>query len=495
MICNGTGECKRLVGAICSTDQECASGSCSNGACQSPPPLLGPVQWQWFHDQTVCKDPNGVGWDNQYPIVALRQIVARDDESIYGVGDYALPSQGLPSYYGQPLPPPDMYQDYQTILDGLHTFQVDVAPAGASALWSTVAQHELYECWANTCRVKCDGLICFSATKGLGPFIEPAGGDVVSFRKEFWHERSFGTMTTITCEEGELSKRASPQWALGTIDVCAHAEIAFAGDAAGNVVTREDDRLKKYDPTGAVVLDVPTPFGFAPTALGLSTMGNIHAAEYSSTAIHLARTAPSGTLAWTKTFPITIPMSFEPTIELAVDAMGNSIISFYAYDPVDLGNGPMPKIGSKDLVLAKFDVQGNLSWAKRLGAGGFVPIIASMRKTGADEIALVVHFLGAIDLGDGLLQSSPALVKYNGNGNLVWRADLLSLYPSPGPEVSSIAISGHPSGAVFVAGTGYGLASSTPDPFCDLGSAPNGVDYIDGSYPRPLRMFAAKYGP
>jgi hypothetical protein len=178
------------------------------------------------------------------------------------------------------------------------------------------------------------------------------------------------------------------------------------------------------------------------------------------------------------------------TMDFAVDASGNSIIAFYAYTTMDLGNGPMSPLGPKDIMLAKFDVQGNLVWAKRMGSGGFAPIRFSMRKVGADEIALLVHFMGAIDFGDGLLQSSPVLVKYDANGNLVWRADLLPLYPPSAPEVISVAISGHPSGAIFVAGTGYGLASTTPDPYCDLG-----VAYTPGAYPRPLRLFAAKYGP
>jgi hypothetical protein len=493
--CNGSGECKNQLGGACTTNGQCASGSCSNGTCQPPRSQTGPLQWQWSNDQTVCIDPNGVGFLNQYPTVKIRQLVARDDESLYGVGDYTLPSQGLPSEYGVPPPPPDMYQDYQVLKDGPHAFQLDVAASGASASWMTVAQYTMHECLANSCRVKCDGLTCFNATAGLGPFIEPAGGDVVFFRKTLRLERDFGSTTEVTCEQGDFAKRASPQWALGTNDVCAHEEIVFAGDAAGNVVMREDDRLKKYDPSGAVLLDVPTPFDFVPTALGLSAMGNIHAAAYSSAEIRLARTGPSGTLVWTKVFPHSTPMDFRQTMDLSVDASGNDILAFYADDTLDLGNGPMLPIGTKDIVLAKFDVQGNVEWAKRMGSGDFAPIAFSMRKTGADDIALLVFFTGKVDLGDGLLQSSPVLIKYDANGNFVWRADLLPLYPTPGPEVSSAAISGHPSGAVFVAGSGYGLASLTAEPYCDLGLDSQGFQYTPGTFPRPLRMFAAKYGP
>ncbi len=489
--CNGSGECKYALNVACNMSAQCMSGWCVNGTCQTAPSLLGPLQWQSSNDQTVCQDPNGNGfYKNQYPTVNVRQIVARDDGSIYGVGDYTLPSQGLTSYYGDSQWAPPDYHINDTVREGPHAFQLDFAVGGASATWSTVANFQMSECFTNQCHTICLGLTCLGGTAGVGPFIVPAGGDVVYFFETLGVERWASAETTYTCDTGEFVKRAAPQWSLGTTDVCAHEPFAFAGDAAGNVVTREDDRLKKYDPSGAVVLDVLQPFGFAASTLGLAATGDIHGAAQSSAKVSLGRTNSAGTLAWTKTFPNVVPPKVSTPIDLAVDALGNSIVAFYAHQTMDLGNGSIPRIGVKDLMLAKFDLSGNLLWAKRMGSGDFTPIDFEMRKTGADEIALLVHFAGFVDLGDGLLQSSPVLVKYDGSGNLVWRADLLSLYPQPGPEVLSVAISGHPSGAVFVAGTGYGLASSMPTPNCDLGAG-----NLPGTYPRPLRLFEAKYGP
>lgn len=512
----GTGSCDiTLTPPFCSTDAQCTSGSCLNGTCQPAAAQVGPLQWQWSNDQTVCKDPNGIGFLNQYPTVNVHQIVARNDESIYGVGFYTRPSQGLPSDYGNSLWGPGDYHINDSIKEGPHTFQLDVAPSGATASWSSLAQYSQSECFTNQCHTTCKGLTCLGGTLPVGPAIEPAGNDVVFFLQKLGYQRWASVYLDTSCNEVEFSKRESPQWSITTTEACIFDEFAFAGDTQGNVATCRHERLKKYDPSGTVLFDVPIPFAFKPTALRITTTGDIYGAMHSSTAVELARTDAAGTLVWAKTFSNPSPLGSFPevvanedgfghtfvestaynTMDLAVDSSGNSILAFYGYETVDLGNGPMAPVGAKDIMLAKFDIQGNLMWAKRMGSGNFSPISFAMRRVGADDLALVVHFTGSVDLGDGLLQSSPVLIKYDGNGNLVWRADLLSLYPQPAPEVLSVTISGHPSGAIFVAGSGYGLASTTPDPSCDLGVDPQGSAYKPGTYPRPLRLFAAKYGP
>lgn len=453
-----------------------AGGGLGGGGSAGSWPI--PTQMQWFNDQTVCKDPNGFGsYRERYPSVAIGQIVARADESVFGVGSYTLPSQGLGSQYGE------YWGNGDITREGPHPYKIDIAAGGASASWSAV---DFYYMSIDPLKA------CESGPwrgKGFkGPYLEPAGGDIAFYRQSGETYQCKDTYT-FTCKFGELSKFAAPQWSVGTTEICAHMDFAFAGDAAGQIATTEDDRLKKYDPSGAVALDVAQPFGFTPNALALTATGDVYAAGQPGTDVQIARADASGALFWSKSFPNTIPPFKYKHLDFAVDDTGNSIVAFDAYANVDLGNGPLQQIGIRDVVLAKFDVQGNLLWAKRLG--GFEILQSTMRKTGTNTIALAVQFNMVLDLGGTYHQSSPVLLKYDANGNLVSLDDLLPLYPGPAPEVLSFAISGHPSGAVFVAGSGYGLPSSTPEPNCDLGPSP----LFPGTYPRPLRTFLAKYGP
>lgn len=451
-------------------------GGGAGGGPVSPAPI--PTEMVWYHDQTVCRDPNGFGgYRNQYPSVVLQRLVARDDESAFGTGSYSLPSEGLGSLYGE-------YQGNGEInREGPHTFKIDIATGGASASWST-----LDDSYRSIEPLKACGSGPWRGRGLIGPYIEPAGGDIAFYRQNGDTYQCADTYT-YTCKFGELSKFAAPQWSLGTTEMCAHKDFAFGGDAMGNVATCADASLKKYDPSGVVSLDVVKPFGFIAEAISLTATGDIHAAGISSADVYIARTDASGSLLWTKSFPNTIPAYKEKKMELAVDDSGSSIVAFYAYSMVDLGGGPLQPIGLRDVVFAKFDPSGNLLWAKRLG--GFEILRSTMRKTGADTIVLAVHFDVVLDLGGTYHQSSPVLLRYDTNGNLTSLNDLLPLYPSPAPEVLSFAIAGHSSGAVFVAGSGYGAASSMPTPNCDLGPSP----LLPGTHPRPLRTFLAKYGP
>lgn len=296
------------------------------------------------------------------------------------------------------------------------------------------------------------------------------------------------SMSLTSCDFGELTKSASPQWSLGTVDVCAMPVWKIAGDDLGNTIVASSTSLTKYDPSGQVNKVMPDPFGgvvlldnVEENPLALGPQGEIYLGGRTNTEIRLAKADASGILQWSNSVPT--PNDSEPKcFSYALDKSGNILVAFNAASVVDLGNGPMPRLGTKDLILAKLDPQSNVIWAKRFGGPGFDAQSCSLRRTGADDIALVLGYAGMVDLGDGALQSSPVLAKFDAMGTIVWHADLATRFPLLPADEQHWVLTGHPSGAVMVSGSGTHHYPS--------GKNPSGASrYLD------LQFVVAKYGP
>ncbi|TKD00223.1 hypothetical protein [Polyangium fumosum] len=124
---------------------------------------------------------------------------------------------------------------------------------------------------------------------------------------------------------------------------------------------------------------------------------------------------------WSKGFPI---LDDSHIRSIAVDPKTlDIVIAGELRGTLDLGGGPLASTGSTDILLAKFSADGKHQWSKRFGdassqtTGGVVIDASGM-------IYLAATVSGAIDLGDGTLTSagsSDALVaKFDTNGDVVW---------------------------------------------------------------------------
>lgn len=208
----------------------------------------------------------------------------------------------------------------------------------------------------------------------------------------------------------------------------------------------------------------------------MGPQGEFYLATRNPSEFRLVKADASGMLQWSKT--VTAPMitGYSDCFSSALDTGGNILLAFHAQTVVDLGSGPLLPLGARDLVLAKLDPQANVLWAKRFGGPGFTAESCKLSRTGLDEFAVVLDSTGMVDLGDGVIPSGPVLVKFDAMGSLLWRADLSTLFPFV-LGAHSWALSGHPSGAVFVSGSGH-----EPTPASSF------------TY-RALRFVVAKYGP
>ena len=108
---------------------------------------------------------------------------------------------------------------------------------------------------------------------------------------------------------------------------------------------------------------------------------------------------------------------------LALDEQGNVLITGKimgdAYFGADTLADPVP--GGSDVLLAKYDAEGNFIWAKRSGgnSGGEG---RQMALDAAGNIYVTGYFMGQIDFG-GIIHNSgrcPFLTKYDADGTVLW---------------------------------------------------------------------------
>lgn len=481
--CNGNGVCKADIGQACATNSDCLSGNCTSSACSVGLAQTGPLTWQWSMDTNpvaVSVHDGCYAFPCRYPSANLESIVARADGSVMGIGTYVDPIFGFPAGW-----------DYcggtsgTEHVSGPHPFHVDIDSNGDLNTLASIDQITQQEWFTPT--FQCGGK-CYANESAYGPSLWPVGGDVGYYYERWiqaWDQMSY----THACTFAEFSKRAPPLWNLGTMETSALHPLQMAGDDLGHVWVRNSSTLRKYAPSGQTVFVLPDPFSqltipsipsfphlVQENPLVIGAQGEIYAGWRTSSAVNLAKASPDATLQWVKTITTSTT-----TFTYAVDAAGDLLLAFDSTDATNLGATFLPALGPSDLILAKLDPTGQVIWAKRMGGPGLSISLRTLRRTGTHDLAIILSFTGGtLDLGDGVLQSSPVVAKFDAMGTLLWRADLAHLAPSP----ANWTLSGHPSGAVYVGGSGG-----------DGPTIPTNANDCQNGAQRLTRLLVVKYGP
>ncbi len=169
--------------------------------------------------------------------------------------------------------------------------------------------------------------------------------------------------------------------------------VAF--DAAGNLLL-----------TGSVRNDVD--FGGGTVSAG------------SNVTSFLAKYAPDGTHLWSHVFTGT---STSVGTEVAADADGNVILAGQMAGTVNFGGSNLTSAGSDDTFLVKFDADGNHVWSQRYGNVNYGDCRAIVVDT-AGSVFLSALIQGTVDFGGGslpgLIGSNIVLAKYDADGNHLW---------------------------------------------------------------------------
>ena len=181
---------------------------------------------------------------------------------------------------------------------------------------------------------------------------------------------------------------------------------SFANDTANGVSV--DDRDGSVAITGTFTGVVPV--GGAGLVSTSTTTSDIFVAKYASDGTHL----------WSKGFG---SVGDDVGYGIATDASGNILIVGNAQGSVNFGGGLLPAPGGIDVVVAKFDPNGNHQWSKQFGGSSTDGGFGVATDTGGN-VFVTGYVQGSADFGGGALPANGSfdtfLVKYSAGGAHLW---------------------------------------------------------------------------
>jgi hypothetical protein len=206
-------------------------------------------------------------------------------------------------------------------------------------------------------------------------------------------------LTSAGFDDIFLAKYASngaPQWAKRFGDTDGDVGYAVGLDAAGNVFV-----------TG--IINGTVDFGGGP--LVVVTQTDVFLAKFDTGGSHL----------WSQRFG-----DFGPDFgnALAIDNLGNVIITGGFQNTVDFGGGPFVSLGGYDIFVAKYNASGTHQWSRRFGNTNSDDGVA-IAVDAARNVVVTGRFQGSVDFGGGALVSASGspdifLAKYNENAVHQW---------------------------------------------------------------------------
>lgn len=127
-----------------------------------------------------------------------------------------------------------------------------------------------------------------------------------------------------------------------------------------------------------------------------------------------------GTHLWSKRFG---SLGSAVNARVAVDALGDVYIAGSISGSADLGGGTLASAGASDVLIAKFDRNGNHKWSKRFGDAA-VQSASAIAVDSVGSVFLAGGNLGAVDFGGGSIATAGGadhfVAKFDANGNHVW---------------------------------------------------------------------------
>ncbi len=198
----------------------------------------------------------------------------------------------------------------------------------------------------------------------------------------------------------------------------ATGNVLWAKSATGN--DDEEGRGISTDASGNVLV---TGFFTSPTiSFGTTTLNNIDNTGNTSD-IFLVKYDPLGNVLWAKRAG---GMSTDYGYSVSADPNGNVFVTGYFTSPtIIFGITTLTNAGGPDIFIVKYDVWGNVLWAKSAG-GNFYDEGESVSTDGIGNVLITGNFQSSpITFGTNtLINTSGAneifIVKYDPSGNVLW---------------------------------------------------------------------------
>jgi hypothetical protein len=138
-----------------------------------------------------------------------------------------------------------------------------------------------------------------------------------------------------------------------------------------------------------------------------------------ATAIFVAKLDAMGNHMWSTSFD----GGGGSGLSIAVDALGDVVVTGDFHGTVDFGGGPLATLGDKNIFVVKLDAAGNHMWSKSFGDGDDQVALAVAQDPGGD-LVVAGYIEGTADFGGGMLTSAGGwdvfVTRLDSMGNHVW---------------------------------------------------------------------------
>jgi len=136
--------------------------------------------------------------------------------------------------------------------------------------------------------------------------------------------------------------------------------------------------------------------------------------------IVIARFDADGNHEWSKAFPIDNTYA-----SIATDSEGGVYLASSFFDTVDFGSGALTSAGGADAFIAAFEASGEPRWSKRFGNTG-TDYLSGMGVSDSGVVSVTGAIEGEVDFGGGLLnedgETDVVLVRVDGDGTHLFSA-------------------------------------------------------------------------